>query len=101
MTANRSDARALAEDWDAVVASSRIRSAPQTHGVLGTVQPTAHPVRGDVSPGPLRASEAPRTRALPCACGGWIVADPADAGAALRAHHLTLKHVAWREIEGL
>jgi hypothetical protein len=37
-------------------------------------------------------------RTLPCACGGTITADPADAGPAVLRHNRSRRHAAWREL---
>ena len=101
MSANRSDA----------LTETALLSAYRGSGPLGFLglpreRPTASTTQGDLSPDTRRASDAPGgRRAEPCACTGWIVADPLSHESAvreaMRAHQATPLHVAWREREGL
>ena len=36
----------------------------------------------------------------PCACGGFVWADPDDPEEGVKAHNATLAHMAWIEAEG-
>ena len=43
---------------------------------------------------------ASRLERRPCACGGWVTADPDAPGAGVALHNSIGRHVAWRAAHG-